>query len=229
MAWEMSRGIKNVFSCHDLNRYETRKFPTFPLLNLLLLLRLKICGLPKTPGASAVFPCPAWNGSPRLLGNECEPETANDIQGRARDQSRGARDRSQAKPNDRPINSRDHGVLAALDVVCPRRKKPYRIIRTLPTPCQTSQNAGVDPGKQRPPPFKRPKVIITSMIVLPLLIGLTAFSRRGRGHARAPTMPRSAWTPIPGHILHGHADSIQTGGGGALWPSSSGEFHREFR
>jgi hypothetical protein len=41
-------------------------------------------------------------------------------------------------------------------------------------------------------------------------------------------MPRSAWTPIPGHILHGHAGGIQTGGGGALAPSSSGEFHRDF-
>ena len=32
MAWEMSGGIKNVFLIHDLNRYETRKFPPFPLL-----------------------------------------------------------------------------------------------------------------------------------------------------------------------------------------------------
>jgi hypothetical protein len=184
---------------------------------LLLLLRLKICGLPKTPGASAVFPCPAWNGSPPLLGYECEPEAANDIQGRARDQSRGAGDRSQAKPNDRSINSPDHGVPAALDVVGPRRKKPvrrgaasYRIIRTLPTPCQTRQNAGVDPGKQRPPPFKRPKVIITSMIVLPLLIVLTAFfaarawTREGTDDAeiRVDAYPR----PHPARPRGRHSD-----------------------
>ena len=116
-----------------------------------------------------------------------------------------------------PINSPDHGVPAALDVVGPRRKKPvrrgaasYRIIRTLPTPCQTRQNAGVDPGKQRPPPFKRPKVIITSMIVLPLLIGLTAFfaarawTREGTDDAeiRVDAYPR----PHPARPRGRHSD-----------------------
>jgi hypothetical protein len=39
----------------------------------------------------------------------------------------------------------------------------------------SSGNAGVDPGKQRRPLFQQPKVIIASIIILPVVIGLTAF------------------------------------------------------
>ncbi len=113
------------------------------------------------------------------------------------------------------------------------RAASCRIIRTLPAPVpdmsdpdtKSSQNAGVDPGKQRPPFFKRPltSYLVSNAIVLPM----TGWLGMRFGRKRFLTICIALFTAAS--ALCGAADNLlvlilsrilQGAAGGALQPMS---------
>jgi hypothetical protein len=87
------------------------------------------CATPTKPVSPSCSPYSRPTRTRRSLRthNEHEQESANHFQGRARDQRRGAQDRSQVRAKDRrPIDPRHHGVPAALDVGRVRKQTARR-------------------------------------------------------------------------------------------------------